>query len=87
MAEQLHKRFADEQVRELLEKYINKKIELKYVLDILGIKRRRFFKLLQEYRKDPSSFSIAYVREKRTRGIKKEIERNILKNTFGKEID
>jgi len=79
MAEQLHKRFADEQVRELLEKYINKKIELKYVLDILGIKRRRFFKLLEEYRKDPSSFSIAYVREKRTRGIKKEIERNILK--------
>jgi len=79
MAEQLHKRFADEQVRELLAKYIEEEIELKYVLDILGIKRRRFFKLLQEYRENPDTFSIAYQRKKRTRGIKKEIERNILK--------
>ncbi len=78
MTEQLHRRFVDEQVKELLERYERKEIELKYVLEFLGIKRRRFFKLLQEYRKDPEGFSIAYNRKKRTRKIKKEIEGNIL---------
>ncbi|MCM8820674.1 MAG: hypothetical protein NC932_01815, partial [Candidatus Omnitrophica bacterium] len=79
MTEQLHKRFVDEQVKELLEKYITGEIELKYVLEILRIKRRRFFRLLQKYREGPKTFSIAYQRKKRTRSIKKEIERNILK--------
>lgn len=48
-------------------------------MEILGIKRSRFFELLQRYRKDPEGFSIAYKREKPTRKISKELEENILK--------
>ncbi len=75
----MHKRFADGQVRELLKKYVEGEIEVEYILKVLGIKRRRFFKLLMEYRDNPDSFSIAYRRKKQTRRIKKEVEKNILK--------
>ena len=43
MVKQLHKKFSDEQVKSLLERYLYKEIELSYILDITGIKRRRFF--------------------------------------------
>lgn len=79
MVEQLHKKFPDQQVKSLLESYLGKNIELNYILEILGIKRRRFFKLLEEYRKDPDNFSISYKRKRSTRKIKEEIEENILK--------
>ena len=48
MAKQLHKRFSDQEIKMLLEKYISEKIELSYLLGILGIKRRRFFELVKE---------------------------------------
>ena len=79
MATQLHKRFADEQIKSLFERYLFKEIELKYLLEILGIKRRRFFELLKEYRNDPDSFSFSYHRKRVTRKIDKEIEENIVK--------
>lgn len=79
MAEHLHKKFPDKQVKSLLEKYLSQEVELSYILDILGIKRRRFFYLLKKYREDPESFSIAYSRKKSTRRISREIEENILK--------
>ncbi len=79
MAKQLHKRFPDEQVKSLLERYLSKEIESSYILDILGIKRRRFFELVKRYREDPENFSISYRREKSTRTISKEIEENIIK--------
>ncbi|GAH75965.1 unnamed protein product, partial [marine sediment metagenome] len=41
MAKQLHKRFSDEEVKMLLEKYLSEKVQLSYLLEILGIKRRR----------------------------------------------
>lgn len=37
MAKQLHRSFRDQQVRSLLQSYINKEIELSYILDILKI--------------------------------------------------
>ncbi|GAI26464.1 unnamed protein product [marine sediment metagenome] len=40
MAKQLGKRFSDEEVKMLLEKYLSEKVELSYLLEILGIKRR-----------------------------------------------
>ena len=43
MAEQLYKRFTDEQVKALLKRYTNREIQVHYMLEILGIKRRRFF--------------------------------------------
>jgi hypothetical protein len=47
---QIHKRFTDDQVKELIERYMKKEIERKYVQEILGIGKARFFALLQYYR-------------------------------------
>lgn len=76
---QLHKKFTDEAVKDLLEKYMNKVMEINIVMGILGIKRRRFFELLLEYKKNPSEFSIGYKRTKKTRIIDQNIEKNIIK--------
>ena len=46
MSKQLHKNFTDEQVKLLLKSYVDKEIKINYILQILGIKRRKFFKLL-----------------------------------------
>ncbi len=75
---QLHKRFKDDQVKELFTRYLNKEIERKYIQEILEIKKRRFFALLQQYRQDPSNFSIQYKRREPIR-ISQDIEENILK--------
>jgi len=62
MSKQLHKNFTDGQVKSLFEKYSKKEIKLIYILQILRIKRSRFFELLTRYRKDPDNFSIQYKR-------------------------
>jgi len=79
MAEQLHKRFQDEQVRSLLRRYLSGEIETKHLLAVLGIGRRRFFQLVAEYCKDPTGFSIAYSRKEATRGISEDTNDNIIK--------
>ena len=79
MAKQLHKKFPDEQIKSLFERYLAKEIEINYILEILGIKRSRFFELLKEYRNDPDNFSISYHRKRATRKIDKGIEENIIK--------
>jgi hypothetical protein len=79
VAKQLHKKFPDEQIKSLFERYLSKEIEIKYILEILGIKRSRFFELLKEYRNDPGNFSISYHRKRATRKIDKGIEENIIK--------
>jgi len=43
---QLHKRFTDEQVKELIEKYLRKEITRNYLQEILGIGKTRFFALI-----------------------------------------
>ena len=79
MSRQLHKNFTDEQVKLLLKSYVDKKIKINYILSILGIKRRRFFELLNRYKKDPDNFSIQYNRKTINRKIDKAIETNIIK--------
>ena len=79
MSKQLHKNFVDEQVKLLLKSYVDKKIKINYILSILGIKRRRFFKLLNKYKKDPNNFSIQYNRKTINRKIDQAIETNIIK--------
>jgi len=79
MSNQLHKNLIDGQVKSLFEKYLKKEIKLNYILQILGIKRRRFFKLLNRYKKDPDNFSIQYNRKTINRKIDPDIERNIVK--------
>jgi len=59
--------------------YLTHEIELFYILDILEIKRRRFFSLLKKYREDPEHFSISYGIKKSTRKISLAIEKNIIK--------
>jgi hypothetical protein len=79
MATQIHKKFTDEQVKELLEKYINKEIERKYIEQILGLKKARFFRILAAYRKNPDKFSVEYKRSGKTRSIDPEVKNNIIK--------
>ena len=79
MSKQLHKNFTDDQVKSLLEKYSKGEIKLNYILQMLRIKRRRFFELLAKYRQDPDSFSIQYERKTINRKIDPDIERNIVK--------
>jgi hypothetical protein len=78
MAKHLHKKFTDSQVKELIERYLKKEIERKYIQEILGIKKARFFVLVAEYRKDPIKFSIQYARTTKNR-IPKSTEKNIIK--------
>jgi hypothetical protein len=84
---QLHKRFTSDQVKELLERYLNKEVERKYIQEILGICRRRFFMLLNQYKKNPQHFTIQYHRTAPPRSICPEIEQTILKElAIEKEI-
>jgi hypothetical protein len=79
MSKQLHKNFTDEQVKLLLKSYVDKEIKINHILQMLRIKRRRFFELLAKYRKDPDNFSIQYERKTINRKIDPNIEKNIVK--------
>jgi len=84
MTKQVHKRFSDEEVKILLQKYLDEKVKLVYLLEILGVKRSRFLELIKEYKEDPDSFSIEYKRKRATRKISEKIEKNII-NELEKE--
>ncbi len=75
---QLHKKFTTEQVKELFDRYTARKIERKYIQEILGIQKRQFFKLLKEYKSGPQNFSVDYSRRSSKR-ISPDIEKNIIK--------
>jgi hypothetical protein len=75
---QLHKRFTDTQVKELLQRYLRSEIPRDYIQEILGIGKTRFFALINRYREDSSGFSVQYIRKKRTRAIDRRVEKNIL---------
>lgn len=60
--DQLHKRFASEQVKVLLQGYLQGTIGRREVEEMLQINKTRFFELLKGYRCDPESFSIDYER-------------------------
>ena len=83
---QIHKRFIPDQVKELLERYLKNQMERKYIQEILGIKRRRFFMLVKQYKENPQHFTIQYERNTPPR-ISQDIEQNILKElSIEKEI-
>jgi hypothetical protein len=83
---QIHKRFTPDQVKELLERYLKNQMERKYIQEILGIKRRRFFMLVKQYKENPQHFTIQYERNTPLR-ISQDIEQNILKElSIEKEI-
>src|SRR5512136_140407 len=83
---QLHKRFTSDQLKELLERYLRNEIERKHLQEILGIKERRFFALVRQYRENPYHFTIQYRRTTPLR-ISKDLEQNIFKElSIEKEI-
>ena len=79
MSKQLHKNFTDDQVKSLFEKYSKGEIKLNYILQILRIKRSRFFELMTKNRNDLDNFSIQYERKTINRKIDPDIEKNIIK--------
>lgn len=75
---QLHKRFSDEQLKDIMRRYLNGELKREYIQEMLQIKKRRFFKLLKKYRNNPETFSILYNRAKPTHLISYQAEQNIL---------
>jgi transposase InsO family protein len=82
MTTQIHKKFSSEQIKTLIESYLNKKINLPYILSILGIGRSRFFEILKRYRQNPNAFSIEYARDSPNRRISDEVEDDILSELY-----
>jgi len=76
---QLHKKFNDCQVKDLMTRYLKKKIERKDLQKVLGIKKTRFFALIKRFKDDPENFSVSYFRSTPTRTISKAMETNIMK--------
>jgi hypothetical protein len=74
---QLHKRFTDVQVKEILQRYLRHEINCAYILEILGIGKTRLFALIKVYRKNPDTFSLKYHRQGRS--VDPAIEKNIFK--------
>ena len=75
MGTQIHTKFTDDQVKELLQKYINGEVERKYIQEILGVKKAMFFRVLKSYRNNPNEFSVGYKRSGPTRSIDPEIKK------------
>jgi hypothetical protein len=75
---QLHKKFSDKQISDLLARYLEKKIKRVDIQKVLDIGKTRFFDLVKEYKKDPTTFSIEYFRKNATNKISPEIEKNIV---------
>lgn len=59
---QLHNNFSDEQVKQYLSWYINGYMNRDDICNQLGIKRSRFYALLNKYKTAPLKFSVAYGR-------------------------
>jgi hypothetical protein len=79
MAEQIHKKFTDEQIKDLMQRYLNGEIKRRHIQTVLNIGKSRFFELLADYRNNPGNFSVAYTRTGKTRALDPKIEENILK--------
>jgi hypothetical protein len=76
--DQLHKRFSNEQVKLLLQGYVQGRIARAEVEGILQINKTRFFALVKEYRQAPDTFSLDYQRETPAR-LSTEVEAAIAK--------
>jgi len=76
---QLHKKFTDFQIKDLMTRYLKKEVERKDLQKVLGIKKTRFFALIKRLKEDPENFSVSYFRSIPNRTISKDIETNIIK--------
>ncbi len=60
---QLHKKFTDEQVKAILRNYKTGQMIQEHVQELLGVSKSRFFVLLRQYRDNPTTMSIEYLRK------------------------
>lgn len=60
--DQLHRRFTVDQVKVLLQGYCDGTLTRSEAQEMLGLRKTRFFALLQDYRLNPPAFSITYDR-------------------------
>jgi len=79
MGQQIHHRFTNEQVREMLARYVSGQVEGKHIRSVLGLGKTRFFYLVKQYRRAPKTFSVQYHRQGATRQLDPAIEKNILR--------
>jgi hypothetical protein len=83
MGNHLHKKYDDVFIKSIFRKYVSKDLSVIQALDILQIKKTRFFELVQKFKSDPETFSIEYKR-KSSKRISKELEAIII-NELEKE--
>lgn len=77
--EQLHKRFTNDQVKNILAKYEAKEIKAKEAINYLNVGHSRFYQLVAKYENDSQNFTIEYERKVPTRKLDPKIETNIFK--------
>jgi hypothetical protein len=86
MGKHLHKRFVEDQVKDIVTKYIKKKLRGKEACRYLGIGRTRLHQLVKEYQSNPEKPVVCYKRTIATRGVKQSIKEHILTElSFEKE--
>lgn len=81
---QIHKRFNDDQIKIIFKWYLNKSLSLEQALERLGLKKRRFFYLLKQYREDSEHFTIAYPKRRAHNKITSDME-EIIEDELKKE--
>ena len=54
----LHKKFSDNQIKELLQRYLKGKIKRSGIQKALDIGKTRFFTLVKAYRQNPLTFPL-----------------------------
>lgn len=80
---QLHKRFTDEQIRLLFKRYGEGLMTRMEIEEIIGVSKTRFFALVKAYRRNPETFTIAYLRTsfpKFSEQVETEIKQELLRD-------
>lgn len=78
MAKHLHKRFTNEQVRDIVGKFVTKQLRSKEACRYLGIGRTRLYQLVTQYKDNPERVDITYTRTTPTHTIAASIKDHIL---------
>lgn len=85
MSKHIHKRFTNEQVKDLMKRYEAGELTRNHIQQILGIGQTRFFALIKIYRNSAKAFNLEYCRRTPTRRINPKIERRILQELKASE--
>lgn len=78
MGKHLKKRFTEQEVMTVLERYLSGEIGVSEVMGLLKIKRRQFFKILKTYRENGQAFNLGSPRSNPTHKIMPEASQKIL---------